>query len=83
MDNMIIWFLGLLGVYLALGVLFGVVFVLLGAKKVDPAAVEGTWGFKLLIIPGAAIFWPLLLSRWIRGAPSPIECSAHRKAAEN
>ena len=68
----------LLGIYLLLGLLIAVPLVLFGAKKIDPGAVEGTWGFKLLIIPGTMIFWPLLLKRWMKGEELPIERSAHR-----
>ncbi|MEM7146357.1 MAG: hypothetical protein AAF591_14570 [Verrucomicrobiota bacterium] len=71
--------LGLLGVYLGVGILFGVGFAFFGgAKALDESAVEGTWGFKLLIIPGAAAFWPLLLKRWVKGEGKPVERSAHR-----
>lgn len=70
-----------LGVYLLAGFAFGIAFAFFGAKKIDPSAVEGTWGFKLLIIPGCAIFWPVLLKRWLKSEPPPLERSAHRKAA--
>ena len=70
--------LGIFGVYLGVGAIFGVGFALFGgAKAVDEAAVEGTWGFKVLIIPGAAALWPLLLGRWVKGE-QPVEHSAHR-----
>ena len=71
-----------LGIYLLGGLVFGFVFAFGGGvKKIDPAAVEGTWGFKLLIIPGCTVFWPLLLKRWLKGEPPPEERSAHRRAA--
>ena len=82
METMIEWILSLLGIYLAIGFLFAVPFALMGAKKIDHSAVDGTWGFKLLIIPGSMIFWPLLLTRWLRGVPQPEERSAHRDAAK-
>ena len=75
--------LSILGLYLALGFLFGAVFAFGGAKHIDPSAVEGTWGFKLLIIPGCAIFWPVLFKRWLSKSPPPDECSAHRRAANS
>lgn len=79
---MAVAFLILLGSYLALGLGFAVAFVCLGAGRVDPHAKEGTWGFRLLIIPGAAALWPLLLSRWLRGIHEPPEqCDPHRRAA--
>ena len=70
--------LALLGIYLLVGLIFAIPFVLCGAKVIDPAAVEGSKGFKLLIIPGVALFWPLLLKRWIKKEQAPEESSAHR-----
>ena len=59
--------------YLAAGVLFAVPFAWRGAGVLEPAAREATWGFRLLILPGAITLWPVLLLRWIRahraGAP--------------
>ena len=71
------------GIYLTIGFLFGIVFAFVGAKNIDPSADSGTRGFKLLIIPGSAVFWPCLLKRWIGGTPPPEECSAHRDSAKN
>lgn len=71
--------LTLLGIYLFVGFLFAIVFVITGGpKKIDPGAVEGSKGFSLLIIPGSALFWPYLLKRWIKSEPLPTESSAHR-----
>ena len=81
MDSVVELILGALGLYLLLGLLFAIPFAFAGARKIDPSATEGTWGFKLLIIPGAMVFWPLLLRRWVKNLPPPEECSAHRRAA--
>ena len=71
-----------LGIYLACGFMFAVPFVLVGVKKIDPHAAHGSWGFRLLIIPGTMAFWPLLLKRWLSGVHKPPEeCTAHRVAA--
>jgi hypothetical protein len=82
MTSLIPPLLAILGAYLAIGLLFGIVFAFAGAKVIDPNAASGTLGFKLLIIPGCAIFWPYLLKRWIGKTPPPEECSAHRRAAK-
>lgn len=75
-------FLIVLGVYLACGFVFAIAFALVGAKRIDPHAVHGSWGFRLLIIPGALAFWPLLLKRWMSGLKTPPEeINAHRSAA--
>lgn len=75
-------FLILMGAYLGCGFLFAVPFAFLGARRIDPHAGPATWGFRLLIIPGTMIFWPLLLSRWCRGIHEPpAEDNAHRRLA--
>ncbi len=55
-----------LGVYLAIGVLFAVAFAFVGAGKIDEVARHGPIGFRVLIVPGAAALWPMLLVKWIR-----------------
>ncbi|MGH1364691.1 MAG: hypothetical protein ACRBF0_14105 [Calditrichia bacterium] len=68
--------------YLAIGVVFAIPFAFRGAKAIDSAAKEATWGFKLLVIPGAVMLWPFLLKRWASGlADPPEEKNAHRNAA--
>lgn len=57
-----------LGVYAGLGVVFAVLFVLFGVDRIDPAARGAAPGFRLMILPGSAALWPLLLRRWLRGA---------------
>jgi len=75
-------FLILLGAYMACGLVFAIPFVLVGVKKIDPHAAHGSWGFRLLVIPGAMAFWPLLLRRWASGVDEPPEeCTAHRRLA--
>jgi hypothetical protein len=72
-------FLILLAAYLACGLVFAVPFVLVGAKKIDPHATHGSWGFRILIIPGTMMLWPLLLRRWASGVHEPPEeYNAHR-----
>jgi hypothetical protein len=61
---MIAW---LVYLYAALGLLFGVSFVAWGIEKVDPAARGAGIGFRILILPGVAALWPLMLVRWLRG----------------
>jgi hypothetical protein len=75
-------FLILLGVYLACGLVFAVPFVCGGVNRVDPHARRGSWGFRLLIVPGTMAIWPLLLRRWAQGIHEPPEeHNAHRRAA--
>jgi hypothetical protein len=75
-------FLIAISAYLACGLSFAVPFILVGVKRIDQRALHGSWGFRLLIIPGTVALWPVLLKRWISGVhESPEECTAHRKAA--
>lgn len=57
-----------LGVYLAIGALFAPMFSGRGAGAIDPNARAATWGFRVLVLPGAAALWPLLMLRWLRAA---------------
>lgn len=64
--------------YAAVGVLFAVPFAWRGAEALDPAARMGSWGFRLLILPGAAALWPVLLVLWAR-ASGPRKTEAGRR----
>jgi hypothetical protein len=76
------WLVALAALYAAIGVVFAAAFVWKGAGKIDPAAGGGTWGFRVLIFPGAAALWPLLARRWLGGVqPPPEERNPHRLAA--
>lgn len=52
--------------YAILGVVFAVWFVFRGVERIDPVAQGGPVGFRLLILPGSAALWPLLLIRCLR-----------------
>ncbi|MCZ6727295.1 MAG: hypothetical protein O7A98_08050 [Acidobacteria bacterium] len=69
-------------IYTAIGILFGLFFIIRGIDRVDPAAAGASGGFRLLILPGTVALWPLLAWRWLRadGEP-PTESNAHRRAA--
>ena len=75
------WFLIVLGLYLAVGLLFSIPFLLKGAARIDEDAAQGSWGFKLLILPGTLALWPLLLARWLNADAPREERGPHRDAA--
>ena len=54
--------------YLMLGVAFAIPFAARWVDRLNPAAKAGTWGFRVLIVPGAVLLWPLLIAR-LRAAP--------------
>lgn len=58
-------FVNLLSAYMVIGVLFAVAFVMIGITRIDPSAGNSTLGFRLIVLPGAALLWPLLLRRWL------------------
>ena len=68
-------------VYIACGLAFAPFFVWRGVGRVDPAAKATGLGFRLIILPGVAALWPVLLRRWITGRQPPAERNAHRDAA--
>lgn len=53
-------------IYMAVGVVFALLFVFSGAGRVDDSAQGASVFFKILIFPGSMIFWPFLLKKWIR-----------------
>lgn len=61
--EIILW---LVSLYLVCGLAFAIPFILKGVEKIDEGAQGATWGFKVIIIPGTAVFWPLLLRKWIQ-----------------
>ena len=56
----------IVAVYLVVGVLFVIPFLMKGLTKVDEGAQGSTIGFKIIIIPGVIVFWPVLLSKWMK-----------------
>lgn len=68
--------------YLGCGVLFAIPFLARGAAAIDPAAREGSRGFRVIVLPGVVALWPVLLRRWLSGGGAPpVERTAHRRAA--
>ncbi len=64
------------------GLLFAVPFVTRGVNAIDPLARTAPWSFRLLIVPGVVLWWPLLAYRWSAGAVAPpSESNSHRRLA--
>jgi len=57
----------LLAAYAVLGTLFAIAFLASGITRVDPAAAGSSLGFRLIILPGVVLLWPVLLGRWLKG----------------
>ena len=66
------WLLRIAGLYLGVGIAFAVAFVIWGVERVDGGARGSPLAFRLLIVPGVAALWPVVLRWWLaphRGHP--------------
>jgi hypothetical protein len=52
-----------LEVYAATGVAVALVFLTVGVGRVDEAA-SHSYAFRVLLVPGVILLWPLVLIRW-------------------
>ena len=65
METIVIIVLWVLAVYLVCGFVFAICFLSKGITAVDEIAKGSSTGFRLIILPGVILFWPLLLKKWI------------------
>jgi hypothetical protein len=54
--------------YVALGVVVGLSFVLFGASRALPEPIPLSVGARILIFPASVILWPIVLRRWHKAA---------------
>ncbi len=73
------WIIVIVKGYLVLGLIFAIPFIVFGIHKVDPSSKDSSIPFRLMVLPGITLFWPLMLTRLLRGREKPTECNAHRK----
>ncbi|MBI1369836.1 MAG: hypothetical protein GC162_14420 [Planctomycetes bacterium] len=52
--------------YFIAGLLFAMAFVTLGLTRVDHAAAGSGFAFRLMLVPGAALLWPVLAVKWLQ-----------------
>lgn len=55
----------IVGLYLLCGILFAIPFITKGVTVIDEGAAGTNFSFRLIILPGTIVLWPLLLSKWI------------------
>jgi hypothetical protein len=55
---------GVFVLYFAVGLLIGLAFVTFGVAQVQ--AMPVTLGARVLLLPGATVLWPIVLSRWLK-----------------
>lgn len=58
--------LALFGLYAVIGILFAIVFVMIGIGHVDAAARQSSIPFRILVLPGCAALWPVMASKWFQ-----------------
>ena len=58
-----------LALYVAIGLVTAVAFVTFGVTRVAHASM--TLGARILLLPGATIFWPYIVSRWLKAQRQP------------
>ena len=56
----------IVAVYLAMGFLFMIPFVIKGVDRIDEGAHGSSIGFRIIIIPGVIVFWIVLLKKWLK-----------------
>ncbi len=57
-------FLILLGMYFAVGTVIGLVFVIIGIRKIDPVAAGAPLRVRFIFLPGTISIWPIVLYLW-------------------
>ncbi len=63
MEIVINIFLGILGTYFFIGLLFGLYFLFKGATKIDPLMNDTKKKVRLLLFPGVIATWPFLVGK--------------------
>lgn len=53
--------------YLAVGAVGGLLFVMFGVSRALPEPIPVSLGARLLFLPASTILWPLVLARWLKG----------------
>lgn len=66
---MLVWIPTILVAWLTIGTLVAVAFLVLAVHRVVEGARGSSVAFRLLVLPGAILLWPVVLRRWI--APGP------------
>lgn len=57
-----------LAIYGTIGCIAAVPFVLVGARRLDPAAAATPFRVRAILLPGAAALWPVLAVRWLQAS---------------
>jgi hypothetical protein len=71
MSGIAVVLLAGLATYAAAGLVTAVAFVLFGVSRALPEPAPVTVGARILLLPGAAALWPLVLRRWLKSGRVP------------
>jgi hypothetical protein len=66
MERVATFIVGSAVAYASAGAVFAIIFVTVLVHRLDPAAANTDIGFRLMIVPGAAALWPLILKTCLR-----------------
>lgn len=66
MEKIVIAFLLLLVAYGAIGFVFAIAFLLRGAQRIDEGVRGTSIGFRLILLPGTILLWPVLFGKWMK-----------------
>lgn len=58
-------FLYLISAYLIAGFVFALVFLGRWIDRVDESVHGAPWTFKLILLPGCMVFWPILFKKYL------------------
>lgn len=64
---------GAMGLYALVGVIVAIVVVTVGASRIDPAAKGMPLQARAIILPGAAILWPVMAWKLVSQKEPPIQ----------
>ncbi len=70
--------LAVLSIYLLTGLVFGFWFIWFGAYRLDDAAKGASIGFRLVILPGATLLWPILILKLLNGSTTQETGKTHK-----
>ena len=51
--------------YLGVGLIFAVIFAFGLVRIIDTRSRDASFGFRIMILPGATLLWPLVLLAWL------------------
>jgi len=66
MDTVVYMVVIVAGLYLLAGAVFAIFFLTKGITKIDSGTHGAGWGFRLIILPGTIVLWPVLFRKWVK-----------------